>query len=185
MKKTTPFILFVLAMGAINTPVFSSLPKYDRSSFNVWIDSDRDCQNTRQEVLIRDADGPITLSKDGCRVISGVWIDPYTGKTFTDPRSMDIDHLVALKQAFDTGAYKWDKKRREQYANYLGNNYHLIAVLASENRRKSDKGPDRYLPSNKGFQCEYIKDYLKVKTDWGLKITEAEQKTFITGNCQL
>lgn len=105
------------ALGAISGP-------YNRSSFRHWIDIDHDCQDTRQEVLIRDADGPIKLSPDGCRVISGIWIDPYTGQTFTDPIKLDVDHFVPLKNAYDSGAYKWDKKKREEYANYLGNNYH-------------------------------------------------------------
>lgn len=159
------------------------IEKYDRSSFKHWSDSDRDCQSTRVEVLIRDADGPIKLSKDGCKVISGLWIDPYTGKTFTNPLEIDIDHYVALKNAYDSGAYKWDKKKREQYANYLGNSYHLIAVSGVENKKKSDKGPDKYLPPNKSYQCEYVRNWLKIKTDWKLSIPVEEQKAINKLNC--
>ena len=147
---------------------------YNRSDFVHWIDSDGDCQDTRTEVLIRDADGPITLDSKGCNVLSGIWIDPYTGETFTNPKDIDIDHLVPLKNAFESGADKWTKDQRKYYANYLGNNYHLLAVKASENRKKGAKGPEQYLPPKEDYQCEYVKLWSKVKNEWKLSVTSYE-----------
>jgi len=82
--------------------------------------------------------------------------------------------MVPLKNAHESGAWAWTKERRRQYANYLAFEKHLIAVSASENRRKGEKGPDRYMPPHKTFHCEYIWAWAKVKEDWQLEMTEAE-----------
>lgn len=173
-KKLIGLIASLAIAGSIG------VSKYNRShDFGGWIDEDGDCQNTRQEVLIRDAEAPPTLSEDGCKVIKGLWNDPYTGEIFTNPKDLDIDHLVPLKNAYISGADQWDKEKRVKYANYLGNDYHLIAVKASENRKKSDKGPEKYLPPKKDYQCQYVSDWTKVKNEWKLSINSEEAKTIL------
>lgn len=148
---------------------------YKRTFYKHWIDEDGDCQDTRQEVLIRDADAKVVYQdQEHCKVASSNWKDPYTGKTFTNPKDLDVDHVVPLKNAHESGAWTWSPERKKQYANYLAYEKHLLAVSASENRKKGDKGPDRYLPPNAAYQCEYVKLWTKIKRDWELEMTEAE-----------
>ncbi len=148
---------------------------YKRTLYKHWIDEDSDCQDTRQEVLIRDADAKVAYQdEDHCKVASSSWKDPYTGKTFTNPKDLDVDHVVPLKNAHESGAWTWSAERKKQYANYLTYEKHLLAVSASENRKKGDKGPDRYMPPNAAYQCEYVKLWTKIKRDWELEMTEAE-----------
>lgn len=153
--------------------------EYNRKLYQHWTDEDKDCQDTRQEVLIRDAKkGSLEFKDDKeCDVKSGTWIDPYTGRTVTDPKELDVDHLVPLKNAHESGAWAWTAQRRREYANYLGNQGHLLAAGASENRKKGDKGPDRYLPPQASYQCEYVHTWVKVKSDWELSMTDEEAGT--------
>jgi hypothetical protein len=151
---------------------------YRRSLYRHWIDTDRDCQDTRQEVLIRDAAGEVRFKPPRrCDVVRGTWRDPYTGGIIHEPRQLDIDHVVPLKNAHESGAWAWSAARREQYANHLDNRRHLLAVKGSENRRKGDKGPDRYLPPEAAFQCDYVRTWVKIKSDWQLSMTAPERMT--------
>ena len=99
-------ILLLLSM-AIATIVLadSNCPKYDRKSYRHWIDEDRDCQNARHEVLIAESISPVGFkTSKGCRVVSGSWDDPYSGKTIINATKLDIDHMVPLKGAHESGA---------------------------------------------------------------------------------
>lgn len=150
--------------------------RYRRSLYRHWVDADRDCQDTREEVLIRDATGSVRFKLPRkCDVTRGTWRDPYTGGTFHEPRQLDIDHVVPLKNAHESGAWAWSATRREQYANYLDDPQHLLAVKASENRRKSDKGPDGYMPPDAAYRCDYVRIWVKIKTDWQLSMTGPER----------
>ena len=153
---------------------------YNRErDYGGWIDDDGDGINTRHEVLIEDSLAPVQMSTDGKSVESGLWFDPYTAKTFILPRDggktlIDIDHMVPLKEAHQSGAYKWTKKKRSDYANDLDNPGHLIAVDSSANRSKSDKDPAKWMPPNTGFHCAYVMDWLGVKRKWNLTMDQAE-----------
>lgn len=148
---------------------------YKRSLYRHWIDADRDCQDTRAEVLIRGNTGSIEFKTEKeCRVIKGRWIGPYTGDVFEDAGKLDIDHVVPLKNAHESGAWAWSKESRKRYANDLENNNHLLAVHRSENRRKGARGPDQYLPPLESYHCEYVRIWAQIKADWELEMTEAE-----------
>lgn len=150
---------------------------YRRSLYKHWIDADRNCLDTRQEVLIRDTTGKLNFENPKkCVVVRGQWIDPYTGKSFREPRQLDVDHVVPLKNAHESGAWKWSAEKRQDYANYLIDNRHLLAVIASENRKKGAKGPDEYMPPGTAFRCDYVKEWVKIKRDWGLSLTDLEQR---------
>jgi hypothetical protein len=151
---------------------------YKRSLYRHWIDDDGDCQDTRVEVLIRDSDAR-ALSLRGpnnCIVRGGKWSDPYSGQTFRNPRGLDVDHVVPLKNAHESGAWAWTAEKRREYANYLKYEQHLLAVKASENRKKGDKGPDRYLPPQAEYHCEYVRVWTKIKTEWSLEIPSSERQ---------
>ena len=89
---------------------------------------------------------------------------------------MDIDHVVPLKNAHQSGAWTWGRAKRKEYANYLGYRNHLLAVSARENRKKGAKGPDQYLPPNRAFRYEYVRSWLEIKKRWKLGIPRPELK---------
>lgn len=150
--------------------------EYSRSLYPHWIDEDRDCQNTRAEVLIRDDDDGVVefAETNPCRVVRGIWVDPYTGVTFNDASQLDVDHVVPLKNAHESGAWAWTREKRRAYANYLVYENHLLAVKASENRSKGANGPETYKPPLVSYHCEYARIWIKIKTDWELEVGEDE-----------
>lgn len=144
-----------------------NVPDYDRDHFAGWLDTDGDCVNTRHEILQVEA-RRFSMAPSGCSVASGEWFDPYTGRTYTNPRDLDVDHVVALADAWVSGAYAWADELLDRFSNDLGN---LNAIAASENRSKSAKGPADYTPSAPGTRCDYLVQYSTVKIRWQLSIT--------------
>ena len=124
-------------------------------------------------MLVAESLVPVTFTDDRrCRVASGEWLGPYTGQRFTDPRQLDIDHLVPLRHAHDTGAGAWSAARKRQYANYLAQPAHLVAVEARVNRSKGAKGPADWRPPNQAYWCQYATDWQAIKEQWGLRSDE-------------
>ena len=144
--------------------------RYDRDEFGGgdWLDFDDDCIDTRHEVLIEEVDGPFVMTEDGCAVVAGEWYDPFTARTFTDPRDLQVDHVVALADAWYAGAWQWSAERRAAFANDTAN---LNAIDGEENQRKSAGGPADYAPANEAHRCAYLEQYARVKVKWGLAVT--------------
>ena len=156
------------------SPADTQIP-YDRDDWKHWIDADGDCQNTRHEVLIHESAIAIEFKdREQCEVATGSWTDPYTREVMTNPRDLDIDHVVPLVNAHKSGGYAWDQKRKREYANDLAYAGHLIAVSASANRSKGGKGPDEWRPSNTDYWCQYALDWVTIKREWELTATESE-----------
>ena len=156
-------------------PQGSPSSTYDRKEFGRWIDADGDCQDTRQEVLIEESRIPVTFkTARQCRVIAGEWHDPYTGRVFTNPSLLDVDHVVPLKEAFDSGAKAWSRQKKIQFANDLDNQDHLIAVYRSANRSKGARDPARWLPPNQAYHREYVTIWLEIKKAWRLSLDSEE-----------
>lgn len=155
------------------------MPSYKRSYFKHWQDVDKDCQNARHEVLVRESLGDVIMFKteNKCQVIKGLWFDYFTGTLIMNAQKIDVDHIVPLKNAWESGAWKWTPKRREAYANYLGNGWHLMVSYFSQNRSKGAKSPDQWLPENKEFHVMYCIAWCRIKVEWGLTATKAELKT--------
>lgn len=152
-----------------------NLPEYSRSDWKHWNDTDRDCQDTRAEVLIEESSVPATFKNERrCLVISGLWEGPYTGSTFTEASEVDIDHLVPLKNAHLSGGWQWDAERKEDYANSMATDFHLIAVEKYANRAKGARGPEEWQPSDSSYHCQYAYYWIAVKAEWGLTATAAE-----------
>ncbi|MGW1807200.1 HNH endonuclease family protein [Streptomyces sp. NPDC002078] len=147
---------------------------YERSKFKHWVDADRDGCNTRAEVLKAEA---VIAPDQGpkCALTGGEWYSPYDDRYIQGPRGLDIDHLVPLAEAWDSGASAWTAKEREEYANDLGDDRALIAVSAASNRSKADQDPTTWLPSAGGYRCQYVTDWIADKTRWGLSVDAAEQ----------
>jgi hypothetical protein len=167
--------IIILTLLVTSTTYGQSCIKYKRSAYRHWIDADSDCQSTRNEVLIEESVVPVRFKTgSGCKVLSGKWVDPYTGRTFTSPKKLDVDHVVPLKEAHDSGSWKWSREKKKQFANYLKHENHLIAVYASANRKKGAKDPAKWLPSNQSFLKDYARIWIKIKVDWGLSADRAE-----------
>ncbi len=149
--------------------------KYDRQKqFGGWINfrDDTSCLDTRGLVLQRDSKDAVAVVN--CRVMQGRWLDPYTEKTFESSSQIQIDHVVPLKHAYMTGAFEWTNHKRCQFANYMGNEFHLRSVNGTENLRKGDRSPREYVPPNQNFTCEYVKNWLEIKYLWNLRLTPKE-----------
>jgi len=159
----------------------TDIPPYDRSDWGRWIDADKDCQDTRQEVLIRQSLEPVTFVDPSkpCRVLSGKWVDPYTGQTFTDPSDLEIDHMVPLAQAYYSGGYLWDSTKKHAYFNDLTDKEALVAVSISANRSKGDRTPAEWLPPNEKDRCTYLLAWARVKVVWGLSFGTDESQSLV------
>lgn len=151
---------------------------YDRDDYHSrWLDRDDDCQDTREEVLIRQSREPVQFETSRqCNVVAGLWYDPYSDKTFTDPSNLHIDHLVPLAEAHRSGAGRWPDSRKHTYANDLETQSALIAVAAGQNMSKSDRGPSQWMPANDDYHCDYLKRWVGVKQRWDLAMDPAEAR---------
>ena len=174
MPKATVLTLALTAVLVASADAQRTPPRYVRAQWVHWIDADRDCQTTRNEVLIRDADGRLRFGGRGCWVAVGRWVDPYTGRVFTDPRQLDVDHVVPLGEAHRTGGWRWSRAEKRAYANALDDPEHLLAVSARANRQKGDKSPADWLPAR--GRCEYVRAWLRIKAVWGLASTPRERR---------
>ncbi|MGW3312100.1 HNH endonuclease family protein [Streptomyces sp. NPDC001073] len=147
---------------------------YERTKFKHWTDADKDGCNTRAEVLKAEA---VTAPVQGpnCTLSGGSWYSPYDDRYLDSASKLDVDHLVPLAEAWDSGASQWTAKERELYANDLDDARDLIAVSAASNRSKADKDPSEWLPPYAGYRCQYVTDWIADKTRWGLSIDPAER----------
>lgn len=160
---------------ALTIPVVAEVKSgYKREYFKHWVDDDSDGCNTREEVLIRESTGKPQVDAYGCKVIAGDWYSPYDARKLTDPSDIDIDHTVALKEAWDSGANKWSANVRQRFANDLTDSRSLIAVTDSVNRSKGDRDPSNWLPPHRGYWCEYLSRWVAVKARWGLSMDQSE-----------
>lgn len=151
---------------------------YDRSLFPHWVDADRDRCNTRSEVLLEEA---VVAPEIGerCRISGGEWFSYYDGETVTEARALDIDHMVPLAEAWDSGASQWTTARRRDYANDLGEPVALVAVTARQNRSKADQDPAEWMPASAEAHCRYVAEWTTVKTRWGLSVDTAEREALL------
>lgn len=159
---------------------------YTRSQFPHWSDPDRNGCDARNDTLKRDLTN-ITFKAGtrDCKVIAGQLLDPFSGKVLTFSTTkvvIDIDHVVALSNAWQTGAAYFDKNTRLLIANDPIN---LLAVDAKLNRQKGDGDAATWLPPNKSFRCEYVARQVAVKSKYKLWVTEPEKVaiTKILSNC--
>ena len=154
---------------------------YSRELFPHWKDLDGDGCDTREEVLIRDSITSAQVDPFGCQVRGGDWYSPYDGASWNDRGRVDIDHVVALKEAWDSGAHAWTTERRTQYANDLSDPRTLIAVTDSVNQSKSDKDPAQWMPPLASYHCTYLSSWVAVKARWGLSMDTAERTAVAEG----
>ncbi|UQN29211.1 GmrSD restriction endonuclease domain-containing protein [Brachybacterium kimchii] len=169
------------ALGMLETlEVKGRAPKtgYDRDLFGWRDDVDHNGCDTRNDVLRRDlSDVVLKHGTDGCVVLSGTLSpSPYSGDDVSfdqqDDNSLDIDHLVALSDAWQTGASGWDEETRHAFANDPLN---LVAVESGLNRKKGDGDAATWLPPRKAYRCEYVARQIAVKAEYELWVKPAEK----------
>jgi hypothetical protein len=150
---------------------------YDREQFGpAWSDVDHNGCDTRNDILNRDlADKQWRPGTHDCVVIAGTIVDPYTAKPIQFEKAhaiaLQIDHVVALSDAWQTGAQQLSASARLQFANDPVN---LLAVDGPTNESKGDSDAASWLPPNKRFRCTYVARQIAVKARYELWVTEAE-----------
>ena len=153
---------------------------YTRAQFTHWSDLDRNGCDARNDTLKRDLTALVfKVGTRDCKVITGSLLDPYSGKiiTFSSTKStIDIDHVVALSNAWQTGAAYFDKIKRQQIANDPLN---LLSVDSSLNRQKGDGDAATWLPPLKSYRCDYVSRQVAVKAKYGLWVTQPEKDAII------
>ncbi len=151
---------------------------YSREQFGAaWADVDRNGCDTRDDILNRDlTHKQWRPGTHGCVVVAGVLDDPYTGRALTfakaNAAAVQIDHVVALSDAWQKGAASWDAARRRTFANDPLN---LLAVDGPTNERKGDGDTATWLPPDRSYRCRFVARQVAVKAKWKLWVTAAER----------
>ena len=156
---------------------------YDRELFmpnNKWtVYSDK--RDTRARVLIAESLVSVRFSSTGKTVSTGKWLSLYDGETWTKASDVDVDHVVALAEAWRSGAWKWSAARRQAYANDLGVAWTLRAVTDNVNQSKSDDDPTYWLPPLESATCLYLTEWVAVKIRWKLSVDAEERQSIRDG----
>lgn len=147
---------------------------YKRSLFIHWADLDGNGCDTREEILKRDSVSKPQVDPYRCYVVAGDWYSPYDGAKLSDRGDVDIDHVVALKEAWDSGAWAWTESQRKAFANDMSDRRTLIAVTDRVNVSKSDKDPSNWMPPLRSYWCTYLGDWISVKARWNLSMDQSE-----------
>ncbi|MEJ6761077.1 MAG: HNH endonuclease family protein [Candidatus Planktophila sp.] len=172
-----------LAIAALETlPVKGRAPKtgYTRAQFGQrWADVNRNGCDTRNDILKRDLTSILYKVKTrDCVVLSGVLVDRYSGETINFVRgnitsmAVQIDHVVALSNAWQTGAFKLSADQRKALAN---DSINLFAVKGRLNSQKGDGDAATWLPPLKSFRCEYVAQQIAVKAKYSLWVVPPEK----------
>lgn len=160
---------------------------YDRKEFgSAWTDSAdgvplaRNGCDTRNDVLKRDGQGVRFRSGSDCVVVSMTLSDPYTAKELDWKKEkaaeVQIDHVVPLSYAWQMGAARWDKPKRQRLANDVLN---LLPVSGPANSAKGDSGPASWLPPNKGIRCSYVVRFAQVALKYELPVTASDKEAMV------
>ena len=165
-------------------PVKGRAPKtgYSREKFSHWRDPDRNGCDARNDILKRDLTMVVfRTGTDNCKVIAGKLLDPFSNKEInfdlSQSRSnIDIDHVVALSNAWQTGAFSLTTLQRTNFANDPLN---LIAVDFRLNRQKGDGDAATWLPPNKSYRCTYVTRQVSVKAKYKLWVTPPEKAAIV------
>ena len=173
------------ALAAVEAKGRAPRTGYDRDLFGSgWVDTDHNGCDTRNDVLARDLTGE--AFKPGtrdCVVVTGTLADPYSGRTLAFQRgqgtseAVQIDHVVALSDAWQKGAQGWDTTRRSAFANDPLN---LLAVDGPLNMAKGDGDAATWLPPSRAYRCAYVARQVAVKVSYGLWMTQAEKNAIAT-----
>ncbi len=159
---------------------------YNRELFGYGTPVDSFGCRTRALVLIRDSLTPPQIDRGGCAVVAGDWFSSYDGVSWSDPGEVQVDHVVALKEAWDSGASRWDAGRLEAFANDVDEPRTLRVATGAVNEAKGSADPVNWLPPDEAAVCEYLADWVSIKARWGLAMDESEHgrvRNLLTDRC--
>lgn len=167
-------------LGELSVKGRAPLTGYARDLFgSPWSDVDRNGCDTRNDILKRDLEIKVFLDdRDQCTLKEGVLIDPYSGERIEFVRgrvsslAVQIDHVVSLSNAWQTGAFRWRNEKRLAFANDPLN---LLAVKGSLNAQKGDGDAATWLPPKKSYRCAYVARQIAVKQEYRLWVTKSER----------
>ncbi|MGW4110010.1 HNH endonuclease family protein [Actinosynnema sp. NPDC004786] len=157
-------------LAALTVAPEGKMTGYSRERFPHWSSQGDGC-DTRDVVLQRQ--GADVQVGAGCKITGGTWTSAYDNVVVTNASEIDIDHTVALAEAWRSGADKWTDEQREKFANDLGG-LQLIAVTASSNRAKGDQDAAKWKPPVEAYWCTYARAVVSVKTLYSLTVDQAE-----------
>ena len=139
------------------------------------------CKYTRALVLEQKSTIPVVLNPKGCTVVSGRWIDFYTGEIHTQASKVEIDHLVPIYEAHASGGKDWNRKRKIEFANDFEN---LVVTGKAYNRKKGKLTLGEFVPVNRERACAYQEKYISIKNKYKLVVSESEKNAVLAGNCK-
>jgi len=173
----------VAISSVTSSHISEKIPSYNRKFYKHWSDSNRNCLDTRQEILLERSIVAPTLNKKKCKVKAGLWKDFYYAEELVDVKEIDIDHIVPLKNAHESGAHAWPSEKKEIFANDLEN---LVITNKRYNRQKGSKTIAQWLPVEKEYACKYIHNWIHIKEKYQLKLSPEENQTIaqMGSNCQ-
>lgn len=183
--ETTDYAAVLAVLDTLEVKGRAPKTGYDRDMFGPkWADVDRNGCDTRNDILTRDlTDVTYKEGTKDCVVLKGTLEDPYTATTIEFERGQDtssavqIDHVVALSDAWQKGAQQLTPDLRTEFANDPLN---LLAVDGPANAQKSDSDAASWLPPNKAFRCDFVSTQVLVKAKYSLWVTEAERDRIAT-----
>jgi hypothetical protein len=163
-------------LGELTVTTEGSTSGYSRDKFPHWITQSGAC-DTRETVLKRDGTNVVTNSS--CSATSGTWKSAYDDATWTAASDVDIDHVVPLAEAWQSGASSWTTAQRQSFANDL-TRPQLIAVTDNVNQSKSDRDPAEWMPPSTSYACMYARMWVHVKRYYNLTVDTAEKSKLST-----
>lgn len=174
-----PYEDALATLAALQITAKASMTDYDREADfgEAWMDVDANHCDTRDDILARDLTDVTYRDRKKCVVTAGTLNDPYTGKTIVFQRGKDtssavqIDHVVALGNAWASGAAHLSQDERERLANDPEN---LLAVDGPSNNEKRDSDASQWLPSNTAYRCDYVAEQIHIKDKYDLSVTQTE-----------
>ena len=164
IDRTTASAALLATLNSIPVQAEAARSGYSRDLFPHWDDADHDGCDTRCEVLTSQ------------RRSDGMWFSEWDGYTTGNSTELHVDHVVALAEAWDSGADLWTPAQRDEFADYLPN---LLAVTAAENLRKSDSDASQWFPARSDANCLWSSTVVRVKAAWGLSVDQAEQAALV------
>lgn len=172
------------ALNGLTVDDRPSTAGYDRDSFGYReTDTDGNGCDVREDVLARDLTNVTFDSRKRCQVDAGTLDDPYTGKTISFVRgrntsaAVQIDHVVALENAWQSGARSWTTAKRYRFGNDMMN---LLAVDGPANQEKGSASAAYWLPTNSAYRCDYVARQIGVKAKYQLTVTTAERRALLS-----
>lgn len=177
--KTGEYVQILTIVASLEVAEEQETDSYDRDRFRHWVNVEDKC-SAREYVLREESLSSVTYKDEAeCTVSEGEWLSLYDGAKLTLASDVDIDHMVPLKEAWESGAHSWNDAKRRSYANDIEDDRSLIAVSAKSNRSKSDRDPTDWMPTSEDYVCTYVSDWVAVKYRWKLSIDETERGVLI------